>query len=384
MDRIELSRNKYQELFGSLPVPDKESDPELMEILRRFIFGEVFYTGNLDDRTREMVTIIALTANQTLPQLKAHTNAALNIGVTPVEIREAIYQCAPFTGFPKVLNAMNVANEVFSERGFVLPLEKQGTVNENERFEKGKEIQYPIYGNVIAENLKDLPANLSQVIPDFLTELCFGDFYTREGLSIQTRELLILCLLTVEGEKQIIKAHATGNLKVGNNKETMLSAMIHLIPYAGFPKTLHTINVIKELDEANNKNESAIFPTGVRASADYFTGTAYVNILIPQDETNGYAVGNVIFEPGCRNNWHTHPAGQILLVTAGRGYYQERSKPARPLYKGDVVIIPSGVEHWHGAAHDSSFVHIAITNIQEGSNVTWLTPVTDEEYNSLK
>jgi 4-carboxymuconolactone decarboxylase len=133
-----------------------------------------------------------------------------------------------------------------------------------------------------------------------------------------------------------------------------------------------------------SKNQNEIFPKGEKASADYFTGTAWVNILVPQDETGSYAIGNVVFEPGCRNNWHKHPAGQILLVTDGKGYYQEKGKPARLLTKGDVVVIPSHVEHWHGAAHDSSLTHIVVTNNTKQGAVKWLAPVTDEEYFSCQ
>jgi len=125
---------------------------------------------------------------------------------------------------------------------------------------------------------------------------------------------------------------------------------------------------------------SAIFPKGDRVAAAHFTGTAWLNILVPQDETGSYAIGNVVFEPGCRNNWHKHPAGQILLVTDGKGYYQERGKPARALAKGDVVVIPSRVEHWHGASSNGSLTHIAITNNSNDGAVEWLSPVTDDEY----
>ena len=125
---------------------------------------------------------------------------------------------------------------------------------------------------------------------------------------------------------------------------------------------------------------NAIFPKGERAAPAYFVGTAWLNILVPQGETASYAIGNVVFEPGCRNNWHKHPAGQILLVTDGKGYYQERGKPARALAKGDVVVIPTGVEHWHGASSDSSLTHIAITNNSKNGAVEWLSPVTDNEY----
>ena len=128
------------------------------------------------------------------------------------------------------------------------------------------------------------------------------------------------------------------------------------------------------------ENQNRIFPKGEKVSADYFTGTAWLNILVPQDETNSYAIGNVIFEPGSRNYWHTHPAGQILLITDGKGYYQERSRPATLLTQGDVVVIPSHTEHWHGATQDSSFTHIVITNNTKQGAVEWLGPVTDEEY----
>ncbi|CCB86732.1 putative uncharacterized protein [Parachlamydia acanthamoebae UV-7] len=132
------------------------------------------------------------------------------------------------------------------------------------------------------------------------------------------------------------------------------------------------------------ENQNTIFPRGEKASTDYFTGTAWVKILVPQDETGTYTIGNVVFEPRSRNNWHTHAKGQILLVTDGKGYYQERNKPARVLMRGDVVIIPSNVEHWHGAANDSRFTHIAITNNSAEGAVKWLEPVTDEEYNSIQ
>ena len=113
MDRTALTHETYEKLFGGKALTGQGNDPELMEILQKFIFGEVFHTGVLTDRERELITIVVLTTQQTLPQLKAHTKAALNIDVKPIEIREAIYQCAPFIGFPKTLNALGIINEVF-------------------------------------------------------------------------------------------------------------------------------------------------------------------------------------------------------------------------------------------------------------------------------
>jgi quercetin dioxygenase-like cupin family protein len=137
------------------------------------------------------------------------------------------------------------------------------------------------------------------------------------------------------------------------------------------------------MSTTDNQQADAIFPQGDSAPADYFTGQAWVKVLVPNDTTFNSVIGNVVFEPGTRNNWHTHPGGQILLCTEGIGYYQEKGKPIRVLHKGDVVTIPPDLVHWHGASPDSRFAHIAIsTNTQKGV-VIWLDRVTDEEYYSL-
>lgn len=114
-----------------------------------------------------------------------------------------------------------------------------------------------------------------------------------------------------------------------------------------------------------------------------FTGQAFLEMLVPGDDIWRCPIGNVTFEPGCRNNWHRHPGGQILLVTAGKGWYQEEGKAARELLPGDVVKIPPDVKHWHGAQKDSGMAHLSIeTNSHKGS-AQWLEPVADEEYRAL-
>jgi quercetin dioxygenase-like cupin family protein len=132
-----------------------------------------------------------------------------------------------------------------------------------------------------------------------------------------------------------------------------------------------------------SENQSPIFPKGERTSPDYFMGPTWLYPLVAKDETGTFTAGSVSFEPGSRTNWHTHPLGQILIIIDGHGYYQEKGKPARTIVKGDVVMIPSHVEHWHGAAKDSSMTHIAITNIGKQGPVNWLAPVSEEEYNNI-
>jgi quercetin dioxygenase-like cupin family protein len=130
----------------------------------------------------------------------------------------------------------------------------------------------------------------------------------------------------------------------------------------------------------DNQNTTGLFPRGEKLSNQRFTGTAYLKPLVAKDKNNDFALGSVTFEPGARTIWHTHPKGQVLIVTEGEGFYQEKGKPARALKKGDVVNIPENTEHWHGASPNSTFVHIAITNYKGSENVIWLKRVTDEEY----
>ena len=247
MNRIQTAEQKYEQLFASKRSADP-TDPELMNILQNFIFGEIFYIGSLDDKTRELITVAALTTLQTLPQLKAHVNAALNVGNTPVEIRETIYQCAPFIGFPRTLNAVAVLNDVLREKGIKLSLENQATVTEESRFSAGEQIQQPLYGNEIKTAMRRLPKEYAKAVPDILTKFCFGDFYTRKGLSIRQRELLSLVVLTTLGAEKQLNAHIIGNLKAGNNKETLLAAMVQSAPYIGLPDVMTAVNLIKEAE----------------------------------------------------------------------------------------------------------------------------------------
>ena len=246
MSRIERSKEKYEQLFQQEQKVDPK-DPELMQQLQRLIFGEVFDIGNLTDQQRELITCTILTVMQTLPQLKAHVGAALNVGVHPLELKEAIYQCAPFIGYPKTLNAIAVINEVFEVRNISLPLENQGDFPDEERFARGLAIQKELYGDEIKERYQYLPEEFAQALPKFLTEWCFGDCYTRKALDIPTRELLIFCILTTLNASGQLYAHALGNIKVGNSLETLYAALIQCLPYLGFPCIFNAFNAIKEL-----------------------------------------------------------------------------------------------------------------------------------------
>nr|WP_314499126.1 cupin domain-containing protein [uncultured Chryseobacterium sp.] len=141
-----------------------------------------------------------------------------------------------------------------------------------------------------------------------------------------------------------------------------------------------TFNQLRSQSQIPDGSESKpLFEKGEKVKNENFTGTAYLKMLVTNDSENPVTVGNVTFEPGARNRWHKHPGGQILLVTDGVGYYQERGQAKKILRKGDVIKCPPNVEHWHGASADSHLSHLAIGNSDKKA-VIWLLPVTDEEY----
>ena len=159
----------------------------------------------------------------------------------------------------------------------------------------------------------------------------------------------------------------------------LIMALLLVFFPAFFAESATANEVLKHLEV----RDGVIFPRGEKneAYAQYFTGTSYLEMLTKER----IGVGNVTFEPSCRNFWHIHhKGGQVLLVTGGRGWYQERGKPAQELHAGDVVNIAPGIKHWHGAARDSWFVHLAVEVPAEGAYNEWLEPVGEEEYGKLK
>ncbi|NMR33229.1 cupin domain-containing protein [Chryseobacterium aquaticum] len=141
-----------------------------------------------------------------------------------------------------------------------------------------------------------------------------------------------------------------------------------------------SINKANAQTEINDSEKAdTLFEKGVKIANDNFTGTAFLKMLVTNDDENPITIGNVTFEPGARTKWHLHPGGQILLVTDGVGYYQEKGQSKKILHKGDVIKCPPNIEHWHGASVDSHFSHLAIGNSDKEA-VVWLLPVTDEEY----
>ncbi|GAB3551085.1 hypothetical protein GCM10027577_31130 [Spirosoma fluminis] len=151
-----------------------------------------------------------------------------------------------------------------------------------------------------------------------------------------------------------------------------------------FPVLLLVVLAIPSYGQQAVTESGPIFPKGNRGPANNFTGTVWVHLLVAPDSTYTTSVGSVLFEPGARTNWHSHQAGQLLLVTDGEGLYQEQGKPIQRLHKGDVIKCQPDITHWHGASPGTIMTHIAINPNTEKGVVIWKQPVTDQEYNNHK
>jgi quercetin dioxygenase-like cupin family protein len=154
-------------------------------------------------------------------------------------------------------------------------------------------------------------------------------------------------------------------------------ALLSLITLTSFSCTQQNKSAQSSQSETQ---EPTVFARGKQITNDNFTGNVWLENLIQADSLNQNSVGSVTFEPGARSKWHTHPAGQILLVIDGVGYYQEKGQSKKILHKGDAIKCPADIPHWHGASADSKFVQVAITGREKGETI-WLEAVTDEEYN---
>lgn len=241
--------------------------------------------------------------------------------------------------------------------------------------------------------------SLGEFAPKFAElndDVLFGEVWSREDkLSLRDRSLVTVVSLMSQGLiDSSFQYHLMSAKKNGITKTEIAEILTHSAFYAGWPKAWAAFRMAKEVwtegsltEDAKTAHEnSMLFPIGQPndAFADFFIGQSY---LAPVS-TDQVGIFNVTFEPGCRNNWHIHKAksggGQILICIAGRGYYQEWGKEARELHPGDIINIPAGVKHWHGAAPDSWFSHLAVeVPAEEGSN-EWLETVDDTVYQKLK
>ena len=339
----------------------------LKKILITLIVSAILTGGNamanaLNDKQQSIAEVSAYAALGNQDGLKQAIITSLDKGTTVNELKEILVQVYAYCGFPRSLNALGTLMQVVEERGNKDELGKlPDPAPQGKAMEYGTENQTKLVGQPVKGKLFEF----APAIDEYLKAHLFGDIFARDNVDWQTREVATIAMLAVrEGVERQLNSH----INVGKNNGLTDEQVAEILNIATKAKA---DNVIFGFGEENT------------AFAKYFTGKSY---LKPITTTNGVPMFNVTFEPKCRNNWHIHHGGgQILLATQGRGWYQEWGEEPRELTAGDVVNIPAGVKHWHGAAKDSWFTHIAVEVPSDNKGATeWLEPVTDEEYNKLK
>jgi 4-carboxymuconolactone decarboxylase len=241
------ARKSHEELWPDYKSKAQLTDPELIEVFDNFAFDDVIKHDQMETKIRVLMILASTIGSQALTEYKMFANAALNTGVTPVEIKEVLYQAVPYVGIAKVIDFIYATNEIFNERNIVLPLPGQSTTNPQSRMEKGLAKQKEIFGDMIEDLYKKSPNDLLH-IQEFLTANCFGDYVTRNGLDVKTREMITLSfLIALGGTEGQIKGHIQGNANVGNGRQTLIGLITQLLPYVGYPRTLNAINCLNEV-----------------------------------------------------------------------------------------------------------------------------------------
>ena len=238
---------KHEELFPGLQSPMRLTDPEIVEIFGNFAFDEVIINEKIDVKTRIIAILASLIAQQTLTQYRVMVAGALHVGVTPVALKEMIYQAVPILGMPKVLDFIHATNEVFRSQGIELPLEPQSKINSETRLEKGSEILESVFGKTLDDMYAEYPEDM-QHIQKMKVTYCLGDFYTRNGLDVKMRELCTFVFLAALGdcEPQLVN-HIKSNIMVDNDRETLIAVVTQIIPYIGFPRGLTVLRILNEI-----------------------------------------------------------------------------------------------------------------------------------------
>ncbi|MBY9079322.1 carboxymuconolactone decarboxylase family protein [Paenibacillus sp. HN-1] len=246
MGITDAAKQYHERMFPGNESKLLETDPEFIERFDNFAFDEVVGQDDLDDRTRMMAILSVLIGCQGIDKFKAMLPAALNFGVTPVEVKEIVYQSVAYLGIGRVFPFLHAVNEILMAGGVELPLPGQATTTTDNRLEAGIQAQVDIFGDGMQDFWKSGPEE-SRHINHWLAANCFGDYYTRTGLDYKQREMITFCFLLAQGgcEPQLT-SHAAANMRLGNDKSFLIKVLSQCLPFIGYPRTLNALRCVNE------------------------------------------------------------------------------------------------------------------------------------------
>ena len=345
----------------------------------------------LSEKEQAIIPIAAFTASGDIGKLKPALNQGLDKGLIINEVKEILIHIYAYAGFPRSLNGLNAFMSVVEERK---TQGREDTIG-REASPLPADFEKNTYGNKVRNTLvgEDMSnrnsgyAAFAPAIDRFLVEHLFADIFARDVLSHQQRELVTISgLAALPGTEAQLQAHLKIAMNVGYN-ETQLKNFIEILrDRVGGQAAERGAQVLGDLlgTPLSGVGSKAIHVSRKtapqEAAPDHFTGKVSVESLFVSPGSGSYSGGVVNFQAGARTAWHTHPAGQTLIILSGLGLVQAEGESAQEMQPGDVVWIPANVRHWHGATPNHVMSHVAIAEPENGSTVTWKEQVSDQQY----
>ncbi|MGV1754213.1 (R)-mandelonitrile lyase [Agrobacterium sp. CG674] len=344
------------------------------------LFGEVWVRTDLAPRDRSLVTLSAIVSTGKNEQIAAHVSRALDNDLKPGEIGELITHLAFYSGWPNAISAVTETKKVFDERQ-IAPLSNS----------EATRIELEIAAEATRKGTVDAAvAPTAAALADLTNRVLFGDLWQRPDLSARDRSLVTMAALIAVGQPEQLPFHANRAMDNGLTQSEASEILTHVAFYSGWPRAMSAVPVLKQVFENRNGIEMSapqanitITPAGSSAApapAEYFTGSVHISGRYHADAPARIGGATVSFSAGARTAWHTHPLGQTLFIVSGHGWVQKEGEPVQQVGPGDVVWIPPLIRHWHGASASEPMSHFAVAEALDGSAVTWMEKVSDEDY----
>ena len=334
------------------------------------LFGDVWIRPELSPRDRSLVTISVLIATGKPGQLEGHLGRALNNGVLPGEASGLLAHLAIYSGWPSAVSALEVYDRVYTAR----------KVDTSSLVAARPPLTAPASDAARARGVNEQFAAVAPKFTQLTNDVIFGQLWRRADLSVRDRSLVTIAALAGMGDDDQLDVYLRRGVESGLTREQIAEALTHLGFYAGWAKSTKAMTAMAKTLGTPQTKPTGPAPSPQQASSN-FTGA--VSVGEPFRGTGGSRLGGatVTFQAGARTHWHTHPFGQLLVVTAGRGWMQIEGEPVRAFGPGDVVWTPPGKKHWHGATPSGTMTHVAVSESEPGGRaVTWLEPVSDAQY----
>jgi len=354
----------------------------------------------LNTKQQSIISISAFTAKGDMKKLKAALHEGLDAGLTVNEIKEILVQLYAYTGFPRSLNGIGAFMDVMEERrkkGIKDDIGKEANplpANKSS-IELGTEVQTRLAGRPVTGAIFTFVPAIDQ----FLKGHLFGDIFGRDNLDFQSREIAtISALASMNGVNSQLQAHFNIGLNTGLTEQQMRSLILVLNAKVSKKEADSANDILSKVlnskadseptaplvTTSKNSQTLSIIRSGslssIKGPVEYFTGSAHIEPLFQAHDPSRTSGSRITLEPGAREAWHTHPFGQILIVTTGSGWVQQWGGPIEEIRQGDIIWIPPGKKHWHGASAMNSITYIAIQEQLDGKVVEWMEKVSDDQY----